>query len=103
MTEKINGQGFRPIDTGGTRRSGPSERADGARTESRSSTGSAEQVSVTSSSLLLSRLEEALQASPAVDAERVRAVRDAIASGAYEIDPAIIAEKLLRLERELNF
>lgn len=101
MTEKINGQGYRPIDTAGTRRSGQSERADGARAGG--GAGSADQVSVTSSSLLLSRLEEALQSSPAVDAERVRAVRDAIASGAYEIDPAVIAEKILRLERELNF
>jgi negative regulator of flagellin synthesis FlgM len=52
--------------------------------------------------LLLSRLEDALQSSPAVDAERVRAVRDAIASGAYEIDPGVIAEKIIRLEQELS-
>jgi negative regulator of flagellin synthesis FlgM len=51
----------------------------------------------------MSRLEEALQSSPAVDAERVRAVRDAIASGSYEIDPGAVADKILHLERELNF
>lgn len=105
MTDKINGQGFRPVDTGGTRRPGQADRAEGSRTTSggsADSADSADQVSVTSSSLLLSRLEEALQSSPAVDADRVRAVRDAIASGAYEIDPGIIAEKIIRLERELG-
>jgi negative regulator of flagellin synthesis FlgM len=103
MTDKINGQGFRPVDTGGTRRPSQPERAAGARPAAGGPADSADQVSVTSSSLLLSRLEDALQSSPAVDAERVRAVRDAIASGAYEIDPGVIAEKIIRLERELSF
>lgn len=103
MTDKINGQGFRPVDTGGARRPSQSDRAEGARPATGGSADSADQVSVTSSSVLLRQLEEALQSAPAVDAERVRAVRDAIASGAYEIDPGVIAEKIIRLERELNF
>lgn len=103
MTDKINGLGFRPVDSGGTGRTGQSGRAGGAEPSGgRRDVSSADQVSVTSSSLLLQRLEEALQSSPAVDAERVRAVRDAIASGAYEIDPGIVADKVMRLERELS-
>jgi len=103
MPDKINGQGFRPLDTAGARRSGGSPRPDAAASTSSGSAGSSEQVDVTSSSLLLNRLEEALQSSPAVDAQRVRAVRDAIASGTYQIDAALIAEKIIQLEQDLNF
>lgn len=103
MPDKINGQGFRPLEPGGTRRTGQSQGSGPATSAQVSTTGSTEQVSVTSSSLLLSRLEEALQSSPAVDAERVRAVRDAIASGAYQIDAALIAERIIQLEQELRF
>jgi len=102
MTDKINGQGFRPIDSGSTRRPAQSSRADTGQPAAGASASSADQVNVTSSSLLLSRLEEALQSSPAVDVERVRAVRDAIASGSYEIDPGIIADRIVQLERELQ-
>jgi negative regulator of flagellin synthesis FlgM len=52
---------------------------------------------------LISRLEEALEAVPAVDAGRVRAVRDAIASGDYQIDPYRIADQILRLERDIDY
>lgn len=103
MTNKITGQGFRPIDSGSSQRPGKSDRADVGQPAASGASSSADQVNVTSSSLLLSRLEEALQSSPAVDADRVRAVRDAIASGSYEIDPSVIADKILHLERELNF
>jgi negative regulator of flagellin synthesis FlgM len=104
MTNKITGQGFRPIDSGSSQRPVQSGRSDAGQTAAGSgASSSADQVNVTSSSLLMSRLEEALQSSPAVDAERVRAVRDAIASGSYEIDPGAVADKILHLERELNF
>jgi negative regulator of flagellin synthesis FlgM len=59
-------------------------------------------VHVERSELLLGRIEQALQAAPIVDAGRVSAIKDAIASGAYEIDPAIVAAKILQLERELS-
>jgi negative regulator of flagellin synthesis FlgM len=102
MTEKITGQGFRPIDAGTTRRTergGPSSPS-GAGTTGTSATG--ETVDVGRSELLLSRLEQALDAAPVVDAGRVRAIKNAIASGAYEIDPRAIADKLVELERMLG-
>ena len=52
---------------------------------------------------MISRLEEALEAVPAVDAGRVLAVRDAIASGNYQIDPYRIADQILRLERDIDY
>jgi negative regulator of flagellin synthesis FlgM len=102
MTEKINGQGFRPVETGGVRRSEQTGQARGAGA-ARGNDGDGDTVNVEASQLLISRLDEALAIVPAVDAERVRAVRDAIASGNYQIDAGVIAEKMIRLERELNF
>ena len=38
---------------------------------------------------------------PVVDASRVQQVRDALASGAHQIDPARVAEKLVPLEQQI--
>jgi negative regulator of flagellin synthesis FlgM len=103
MTEKINGQGFRPTDTAGTRRSEaakPSSAPVEHRTDAADKPASGDTVSITQSGLLMSKLEELVQSTPAVDSERVAALKDAIASGAYEIDDRRIAERLLKLERE---
>jgi negative regulator of flagellin synthesis FlgM len=102
MPEKITGQGFRPASAGSARETvrpthapAPETAAGGARPGTRDTVeiGSAE---------LISRLDEALKAAPAVDSARVQAVRDAIASGTYEVDADVIAAKLIRLERELG-
>lgn len=105
MTEKINGQGFRPTDTAGTRRS---EAAKPASSQGQSPAGTADPstatgdtVSITQSGMLLSKLEELVQRSPVVDAERVAAFKDAIASGSYEIDDQRVADSLLRFERDV--
>ena len=106
MTEKINGQGFRPTDTAGTRRSEAAKPASGqgARGGEAASkpSSSADVVSITQSGLLMSKLEELVQGTPVVDSDRVAALKDAIQSGSYEIDDRRIAESLLKLERELG-
>ncbi len=103
MADKINGQGFRPIDSGGSRRSEKSGQASsataGARTGGAASTDT---VNIERAELLLTRLSEALEVVPVVDAGRVRAVRDAIASGNYQIDPSTIADKIVQFEREFE-
>lgn len=38
---------------------------------------------------------------PAVDAEKVEAIREAIAEGRYHVDPVRLAEKFIELEGEL--
>jgi negative regulator of flagellin synthesis FlgM len=102
MTEKINGQGFRPADTAGARRSEATKPA-GGQTQGRAAekTSSADTVSITATALLMSKLEEIVQATPVVDSERVAALKDAIASGTYEIDDRRIADRLLKLERDV--
>ena len=105
MTEKINGQGFRPSDTAGTRRS---ETARPAGTQGQGRAAAAdkaakgETVSITQSGLLMSKLEDIVQSTPAVDSDRVAALKDSIASGTYEIDDRRTAERLLQLERGLR-
>jgi negative regulator of flagellin synthesis FlgM len=103
MTERINGQGFRPADTAEARRS---EAAKPARTEPSGSAtptapAPADTVNITSSGLLLSKLEEIVHGTPAVNADRVSAIKDAVTSGTYEIDEQQVADKMLRFERDV--
>ena len=105
MTEKINGQGIRPTDTAGTRRSEGAKPASGhghshpAAADKSAAAG--DTVSITQSGMLMSKLEELVQRTPVVDADRVATLKEAIASGTYEIDDHRIADRLIRLEREL--
>ena len=105
MTEKINGQGFRPADTAGARRSDAAKATSSqgeARAEGADKSSSADTVNITQSGLLMAKLEEVVQSTPIVDTERVAALKEALASGTYEIDDQRIADRLLRLERELG-
>jgi negative regulator of flagellin synthesis FlgM len=110
MTEKINGQGFRPSDTASTRRaeaakptSGQSKRAGSA--EPAAAAGdrvpAGDTVNITSSGLLMSKLEEIVQRAPVVDEKRVAAIKDAIAAGKYVVDDRRIADALLKFERDV--
>jgi negative regulator of flagellin synthesis FlgM len=104
MTEKINGQGFRPADAAGTRRSEavkPAGGQAGQRTEAADKAAAGDVVSITQSGLLMSKLEELVQSTPVVDGERVAQLKDAIASGTYEIDDRRLAERLLKFERDV--
>jgi negative regulator of flagellin synthesis FlgM len=106
MTEKINNQGLRPTDTAGTRRSEASKAArhDSAKGAAHGATGtsSGDTVNVSRSGLLMSRLQEVVHNTPAVDTQRVATLKNAISSGSYEIDDQKTADKLLRYERNLH-
>jgi len=104
MADKINGQGFRSIDgTGNSRRPSPTEStSQSANSQTGTGAAAADTVSLTSSAQLLQKLEEILAAAPASDAKRIAALKEAIDSGAYEIDAATIAERLLRMEQDLS-
>jgi negative regulator of flagellin synthesis FlgM len=104
MTERINGQGFRPADTAGTRRTdGAKPARAGASTQSdaASTQHSGETVNLTRSGLLMSKLEELVHSLPAVDADRVSAIKEALASGSYDIDDQAVADNMIRFDREL--
>lgn len=51
---------------------------------------------------LVAGLERRIAETPAVDRERVEALRTAIAEGRYEVRPDRIAERLLAMERLLG-
>ena len=103
MTNKIDNQGFRPLDVpGGARRPDSVSRDSSAGTSGTSGANTGDTVNLTRSGVLLQRLEETLANVPVVDAERVSAIRDAIASGRYEVDATAIADQIIRLDRELS-
>jgi negative regulator of flagellin synthesis FlgM len=105
MTEKINGQGLRPADTAGTRRSEAakpaSSQGQGRAAAADKSAAASDTVSITQSGLLMSKLEELVQGTPVVDHDRVAAIKDSLASGTYEIDDQRVADKMLRFERDV--
>ncbi len=103
MTEKVNGQGFRPTDmTGTTRRPDLSEASESTSSSKASATNTEDTVNVSRSSVLLSELEQVVSSLPVVDSARVDALKQAIASGTYEVDSSSVAERMMRLERELT-
>ena len=102
MSEKINGQGFRPLDLPGSSRKAAVDGTRDSGAASRPGTDTTgETVSLTRSAVLLGRLEELISNVPVVNTERVDAIKDALASGAYEVDAQAVADRLIQLEREL--
>jgi negative regulator of flagellin synthesis FlgM len=104
MTERINGQGLRPTDTAGTRRTDGAKPSNSGGATPKSATGpqrSGDTVNLTRSGLLMSKLEELVHSLPAVDADRVSAIKEALASGSYDIDDQAVADKMIRFDREL--
>lgn len=103
MTERINGQGFRPLDTSGARRTEGAKAGagQGAASPESSAPQAGETVNITRSALLLAKLEEIVRASPAVDADKVGAIKAAVTAGSYAIDDQSVADNMIRLDRDL--
>ena len=55
-------------------------------------------VSLTSDAKTLASLEKAVKEAPVVDAARVQGLQKAIADGSYQVEPAAVAERLMRME-----
>jgi negative regulator of flagellin synthesis FlgM len=73
---------------------------EGSSSSATSQTG--DQVTLTTSARTLQRIEEAVAKSPVVNADKVAAVKQAIGAGTYKIDPARVADKLMKYERGLK-
>jgi negative regulator of flagellin synthesis FlgM len=104
MTERINGQGFRPLDTSGARRTEGAKAGAGqgaASTDASAALPVGETVNITPSALLLAKLEEIVRAAPAVDTDKVGAIKAAITAGTYAVDDQSVADGMIRLDREL--
>lgn len=101
MPERITGTGFRPTEASSARRTDPKP---GSEATPRKPAGPAagDTVELTHSARLMSRLEEAVDAAPIVDAGRVKSLKDALAGGTYTVDADTIAERMIRSERELR-
>jgi negative regulator of flagellin synthesis FlgM len=102
VTNKIGGYGNRPVDTG-TGKSVSRERDAGTSASQSAEAGKpATPVRITEQARQLAALERAVQDAPVVNEARVAAVRTAVEEGRYEVVPERIADKLLRMERELR-
>ncbi len=101
MSEKINGLspgqvGIPVKRTGEQLENRSSANASGKAVEQDTTT-----VNLTENAVLLGRLDQALAASADIDVAKIESVKEAIASGNYEIDADKIASALLRLDDEL--
>ncbi|GAB4356987.1 MAG: hypothetical protein Kow006_24470 [Gammaproteobacteria bacterium] len=59
-------------------------------------------VSLTDTATNLQKINREINELPVVDTQRVEAIRQAIASGSYEVDPQRTAEKMIALESALS-
>jgi negative regulator of flagellin synthesis FlgM len=59
-------------------------------------------VRITDQARQLATLEHALQGMPIVNESRVAEIRDAIEQGRYEVVPERIADRLMRMDRDLG-
>jgi negative regulator of flagellin synthesis FlgM len=66
------------------------------------SASSTDRVSLTGEARQLKELESGLASRPVVDSQRVEAVRSAVESGTFKVNPERIAEKLISLEQALT-
>lgn len=97
MPNKIDGVGQRPVQVTG--RDAKPQRPE---TDKPQQENTVDTVQLTDSAKQLRQLEEILANQPVTDAKRVEEIKEAIASGEYEINPERIAEKLLQLDKELG-
>ena len=101
MASKINGLETRPvrIAAGAAVAKAGAERA---ATQEKPPGAAAADVQITGVARGLAALEQKLRDAPAVDEARVAAVRQKLDDGSYQVDPQRVADKLLRMERELG-
>lgn len=65
-------------------------------------TGSGDQVAISSHAQRIQALEVRVQQFPEVDVARVEAIKQSISEGSYKVDAESTAEKMLALEQSLH-
>ena len=100
MTTKISGYQNRPVQVGTDKT--VSRTRDTAASPADTTTSSANPVRITDQARQLAALEQAVQSLPVVNEARVAEIRSAIEEGRYEVAPERIADKLLRMNHELD-
>jgi len=102
VTNKIGGYGNRPVQTGADKTVVRERDADTSASQSADASKAATPVRITDQARQLAALERAVHDAPVVNEARVAAVRTALEEGRYEVAPERIADKLLRMEQELQ-
>lgn len=105
MSIEINGtQGRSPAELGDTSalRPRPDQKAGNGVYGSAVSGSTSDRVSLTDQASQLQALEAQIASLPVVDTQRVHAVQHSIATGSMQIDPASVADKLLKFEAGLG-
>lgn len=99
---EVNNNRSVPPVTSGTQ-AAPVEKRDKEESgQSHTPSQQSEKLSLTDNSRLLHELEKRIAVQPAVDNQRVAAIREAIASDRFTVDVDTIADKLIRLEKALS-
>ena len=62
----------------------------------------ADSLRLTGEATNLQAIERELTTAPAIDAQRVAAVREALQNGTYKINPDAIASRMLELDQQLH-
>lgn len=88
-------------EAGAQARPAPQHAADKA-AERPASPAPADQVSLTPTAQQLRGLEQQIADQPVVDTQKVNTVKEALASGSFEIDPTRVAGKMMSLEKALG-
>ncbi|MEO6369386.1 MAG: flagellar biosynthesis anti-sigma factor FlgM [Steroidobacteraceae bacterium] len=77
------------------------KRLDQAASSAESSSEAASDVQLTGTARGLASIEQSLHALPAIDEQRVAAVRQRLERGDYKVDPQRVADRMLHLESDL--
>ena len=73
----------------------------GARMSVASSNATSDSVDINPLASQIAAAEQEIRQQPAFDAEKVAAIKDAIAAGKFQINPEAIADSLIAVTREL--
>jgi negative regulator of flagellin synthesis FlgM len=105
VTNKISGfsasEPIAPVK-GSTSGGVVTEKSQGESSASVATAQSGDQLTLTDSARTLQKIEETLAKTPVVNADKVSAVKQALSAGTYQIDPARVADKLLKFESGLK-
>lgn len=103
MTSKITGFQNHPVQVG-TESSVSRARGEAASAAkpSGSSSSAGSRVHITDRARTLAALEQAVNSAPVVNEGRVAALRSAIQEGRYEVVAERVADRLLRMDRDLR-
>jgi negative regulator of flagellin synthesis FlgM len=102
MSIEINGPHGRPsVDLAQTRKSTEEQDQAAANPTPTSSNTGSDKLSLTNEAAQLKALEAEIAELPVVNTQRVQEVQRSLATGSFQIDPASVADKMLRFEASL--